>query len=107
MKINRSLIFALCFFLGTSLALANPEEEKLTKENINLKSEAEIEARMETLKDRVEEIRAMGFVSMSRAERKTVRKELKEIKKEMGLDDKFTISVGAAIIIVLLLILIL
>lgn len=57
---------------------------------------------------RVSEIQAMDLSSLSPAERKALRKELKQLKRESdGLDSRIYISVGAAIIIILLLILIL
>lgn len=101
----KHLLFGLAFVFST-VAMAN-DSNKLTKENIHTKTEAEIKARMEILEDRVDEIKSMDFSSMEKTEKKALKGELKEIKKEMGLDDRFTISVGAAIIIVLLLILIL
>ena len=61
------------------------------------------------LTNRVEEIKQMDFSTLEKEGKKELREELKEIKKELKglkLDDKLTISVGAAIIIVLLLIII-
>ena len=75
--------------------------------------------------ERVEEIRNMDFKSMERAEKKEMKVELRQIKKELrqiestkglddkvrglddkvrGLDDKVSISIGAIIIILLLII---
>ncbi len=57
---------------------------------------------------RVSEIQAMDLASLSPAEKKALRKELKQLKRDSdGLDSRIYISVGAAIIIILLLILIL
>ncbi len=61
------------------------------------------------LLDRVNEIKAMDFKEMDRTEKKAIKKELKTIKKELkaeGLDDKVSISIGAIIIIILVLIII-
>lgn len=107
MKINRSVLFAIAFLACNAVASANSGDERLTKENIHTKTEAEISARVEVLKGRVEEIRSMDRSTLTKAERKELKVELKEIKKEIGLDDRVTISVGALIIVLLLLIIIL
>jgi Ribonuclease G/E len=60
------------------------------------------------LMDRLEEIEAMDKSDLSSAERKELRKEVRDIKKELKeLSGGVYISVGAAILIVLLLILLL
>jgi len=57
---------------------------------------------------RLDEIKAMKFSDLSSAERKELRKEVRTIKSELReLGSGIYISVGAAIIIILLLILIL
>ena len=104
MKINKSFLLGICLVI--SAVTASASTEPLTKENIHTKSEAEIRGRMEVLERRIEEIQAMDLSKLNRAEKKALRMEVKEIKKEAGLDDKVTISVGALIIIVLLLIII-
>lgn len=63
---------------------------------------------LERIKSRVEEIRDMDKSGMSRAEKKELRKELKELKTEArAMNGGVYLSVGAIIIIILLLILIL
>lgn len=57
------------------------------------------------LMDRLEEIEAMDKSDLNSSERKELRKEVRDIKKELG--SGLYISVGAAILIVLLLILLL
>jgi hypothetical protein len=65
------------------------------------------EAKSEILLKRLEEIKDMDKSDMTRAERKALRKEVKEIKASMkAYGSGVYISVGAAIIIILLLILI-
>lgn len=60
------------------------------------------------LLNRLKEIKAMKKSDLSREERKALRKEVKAIKKELSTDHKgIYLSFGAAILIVLLLILIL
>jgi hypothetical protein len=65
--------------------------------------------RVTELETRLHEIKAMDTKSMSRTERKSLRKEVKAIEKEMKTMDNggVYISVGAIIIIILLLILLL
>jgi len=64
--------------------------------------------RAKQLVERLEEIKAMDKSTMSRAERKALKKEVKSIKKEMKvMSGGVYLSVGAIIIIILLLILIL
>ncbi|MET0392719.1 MAG: hypothetical protein ABW019_06240 [Chitinophagaceae bacterium] len=65
-------------------------------------------ARLEQIKNRVDEIRAMDKSHMSKAEKKALRKELRTMKQEArGISGGVYLSVGAIIIIILLLILIL
>jgi hypothetical protein len=64
------------------------------------------EATVARLTERLEEIKAMDHKSMTRAEKKALRKEVREIKQEMAaVSGGVYISVGAIIIILLLLIL--
>lgn len=65
--------------------------------------------RAKQLETRVQEIWKMDHADMEKDEKITLRKEVKSIKKELktsGLDSKVSISVGAIIIILLILILI-
>lgn len=66
------------------------------------------DAKTEVLLNRLKEIKAMDKSDLSRAERKALRKEVKEIKATMKASNNGVyLSVGAIIIIILLLILIL
>lgn len=66
-------------------------------------------ARAEVLTNRLEEIKAMDIKSMSRGEKKALRKEVRSIEKEIKKINEggVYISVGGIIIILLLLILLL
>ena len=65
-------------------------------------------ARAEELVQRLEVINGMNKSDMSRLEKKSLRKEVRAIKKEMkGLSGGVYLSVGAIIIVILLLILLL
>lgn len=101
-------LFSLSMLFILSLSVANASNgEKITKENIHSKTEAEIADRVETLKNRVEEIKAMDRTGMSSTEKRAYKDELKEIHKELKTaGSTVTISIGALIIIILLLILI-
>ncbi len=95
--------FALFMFLSISgfSAVTDPALKGVTTESTSL--------RVTELETRLHEIKAMDVKSMSRAERKTLRKEVNSIEKEMKTLDNggVYISVGAIIIIILLLILLL
>ena len=65
------------------------------------------EERVEQIETRVHEIWKMDFSQMDKVEKVAIRTELKELKKEVkGLDSKVSISIGAIIIILLILIII-
>ncbi len=104
-KILSFILIGLISFstFASSLGSTDP----LTKENFESKSEEEIQARIEVLEERLQEIEKLDFSSMERAEKKELKKEIKAIEKEMGLDNRISISIGGAIIIILLLILLL
>lgn len=99
-------IFAL--FLSAQLVMAGPANDNDTK---NKKGGTELtEAQKERLAEietRVEEIKAMDFSTMSKEEKKDVRMELKDMKEEAKrAGGGVYISVGAIIIILLILILV-
>ncbi len=76
--------------------------------NIIIKNE-EPSARAKVLIIRLFEIKNMDKATLTSSEKKALRKELRGMKKEMnassGLDSKVYISIGAIIIIILLIIL--
>lgn len=64
--------------------------------------------RVQQLTQRLEEIRSMDKSGLTRMEKKNMRKEVREMKKEMkALSGGIYLSVGAIIIVILLLILLL
>lgn len=68
----------------------------------------ELPERVKTLLSRVDEIRAIDKSTLTRAERKALRKELRTINTELkSTGNGIYLSIGAIIIIILLLILIL
>ncbi|EON74768.1 hypothetical protein ADIS_4787 [Lunatimonas lonarensis] len=95
--------FLSLVFLVTSLAPAAVAKD--VKEENSLTPEEEL--RLEEISERVAEIRAMDFAKMSKAEKRELRKELREINKETkALSGGVYLSVGAIIVILLILILI-
>ena len=71
-------------------------------------TDAKTEARVTELTNRLNEIKTIDQTQLSRAERKVLRKEVREIKKELAaVGGGVYLSVGAILLIALLLILLL
>lgn len=100
------ILLALVFtFVSVSASLAGIEP--MSKEQLSNLSDGQAEARAAELSRRVNEINNMDVKSLSRQERKEIKSEMREIKKELDfLSNRVTLSLGAVIIIVLLIILI-
>jgi hypothetical protein len=103
---HKQILIALTFFMffsisGFSAATDPALTGKVPTEATSL--------RVTELETRLHEIEAMDIKSMSRIERRTLRKEVKAIEKEMKTMNNggVYLSVGGLIIIILLLILIL
>ncbi|WP_114748328.1 hypothetical protein [Pleomorphovibrio marinus] len=98
-KIAYFLSVLMLFTVTMPYATAKDDKDKpeLSKED---------EARLEELKERVHEIKAMEFSTMTKTEKKEIRNELREINKETKrVSGGVYISFGAIIIILLILIL--
>jgi hypothetical protein len=90
------MVLSLCAFPTTMLAA---EKNPTTKE---------VPAEVQTMLNRLEEIKEMDKSSLKSSEKKELRKEVREIKKELKASGNGVyFSVGAIIIIILLLILLL
>ncbi|RPA67041.1 hypothetical protein EF405_18095 [Cyclobacteriaceae bacterium YHN15] len=92
-------VMILFFAISPSASAKNPTKEKqeLTDAEQN---------RLDEIEKRVEEIKALDFSDLNKEEKRDVKMELKEMKKEArALGGGVYISVGAIIIILLLLIL--
>ena len=63
------------------------------------------EEHLARLERRLEEIKAMDFDKMTRAEKKQLRGEVRQIKKEMKAVSGVYVSIGALLIIILLIVL--
>jgi len=99
----------IAYFLSFMLLLTSMAPAAMAKAEKKEKPEltAEQQLRMEEIQTRVAEIKAMDFGEMSKNELKEVKVELKELKKEAKQNGGgIYLSVGAIIVILLVLILI-
>jgi hypothetical protein len=107
-------IFRVAAFSAV-MAIAMPAMSQTTAEAINddalpvstATTTVSTDARIEEITKRLEEIKAMDKSSMTHAEKKALRQEVRQMKKEAKETRGIYISIGALIIIILLLILIL
>lgn len=108
-----TFILAMLFAINTTLLIAeNNDEAALTDSSVTETEMVVAEQSDETayaseLSTRLNEINEMDRSAMSSSERKDLRKEAREIEREQKNSGGIYVSVGAAILIVLLLILIL
>ncbi len=96
-------IAGILFFLSPVTSSAGTDS---TNFNMEIKLVERPRIKEKEILERLGEIQAMDFKNMSKEERKAIKRELKEIKETSGLDNRISISVGALIIIILLIILI-
>ena len=81
--------------------------EPMSKKELSALNDKQAEDRVLRLSQRVNELKATDFENLPKHERKEIKNEMREIKKELDfLNNRVTLSVGALIIIVLLIILI-
>ncbi|SFU09490.1 hypothetical protein SAMN04489724_3903 [Algoriphagus locisalis] len=102
----KKLFAILALVFSAHMLVAAPTNDKDSKKEKTELTEAQKE-RLAEIEARVDEIKAMDFGAMSKEERKDVRMELKEMKEEAKrAGGGVYISVGAIIIILLILILV-
>lgn len=102
----KKLFAILALFASTQLLVAAPANDENSKKGKTELTEAQKE-RLAEIEARVDEIKAMDFSTMSKEEKKDVRMELKDMKEEAKrAGGGVYISVGAIIIILLILILV-
>ena len=90
----------------TAVAPGLAEAKNLKKDKNDTELSAEDQARLIQIESRVEEIKASDFSEMTKAEKKDTRNELKSLNKEAKqLGSGVYISVGAIIIILLIILL--
>ena len=100
---NLKLVTVLLVF--TTMTFANTITSTISNSTNNASSET---AKTEVLLNRLNDIKTMDKTNLSRADKKDLRKEVKAIKGEMKRSSNgIYLSIGAIIIIVLILILIL
>ncbi|MEO5649341.1 MAG: hypothetical protein ABIR03_05375 [Ginsengibacter sp.] len=97
-KIIPVLLMAMCITLVTPLFASNPNPSATT--------ETPKEVMAKQIESRLVEIKNMDKINLSTAEKKELRKEVKDLKKQARSNGVY-LSVGAIIIIILLLILLL
>lgn len=101
------LSFLLTANVVSSYAATN-DNDRPNKERIDRMTDEQKMVRLEEIRARVSEIKEMDKSVLSRSDRKAVKKELREMRKESKeMKGGVYLSVGAIIIIILLLILIL
>lgn len=102
----KKLIYSFALILTMAISANNVSAADKVKDKVELTAEQKV--KLERITNRVEEIRHMDRSSMTRAEKKELRKELRELKAEANATGGGVyLSVGAIIIIILVLILIL
>lgn len=107
-KIGLALLSLMLTIGISNVNASSGEGPKKMKERIAAMSENEKKVRLEEIETRVTEIKEMDKTTLSRTERRALKKELKEMNRESKvIGGGVYLSVGAIIIIILLLILIL
>ena len=107
-KVLLSLVITLSIISSPLLAKDGVIKKYSKKKYGYIEDDQKRAERLEELEARVYEIKEMDLENMERAEKRKIRHELKDIQKEMKVQDGgIYISVGAAIIIVILLIILL
>jgi Flp pilus assembly protein TadB len=100
-------VFALMFAVSAITANA-ASGNKAIRDTISGMTDAQKEERVQQIKQRIEEIRAMDKSQLSKIERKDLRNELKDIKKEAKkIKVSIYIAVSGLVILILLLIILL
>jgi hypothetical protein len=98
------MVFSLSIFPQTSFA----SEKNAPAKTAKTAKTAEIPAEVKVMLNRLEEIKAMDKSEMKASEKKELRKEVRTIKAQLKASNNGVyLSVGAIIIVILLLILIL
>ncbi|MCR9015858.1 hypothetical protein [Aquiflexum gelatinilyticum] len=101
-RFNLILMLAIAFtFFSSALVLAGGKDKVETKPKMP-------EAEMKILVDRLEEIKTMDRSMMDRTEKKELRSEVREINEEIKRDGGGVyLSIGALLLVIILLILLL
>jgi len=106
-KISIAILSFLLTVNVVSTYAATVDNNRPNKERVDRMTVEQKKARLEEISTRVNEIKEMDKSGLSKSERKAIKKELREMRKESRETKGVYLSVGAIIIIILLLILIL
>lgn len=102
-----SLLLSITLTIVAVFPSAAGAIEPMSKEQLSALTEKEAGERVLQLSGRINEIKDMQHSKLPKPERKEIKSEMREIKKELDfLNDRVTLSIGALIIIILLIILI-
>ena len=108
LRIYATLLSLFLTITAVNVNATEGDDKRPKKEMVANMTAEQKAARLEEIKNRVNEIKAMDKSNLSKDERKDLRKELKEMRKEArAMSGGVYLSVGAIIIIILVLILIL
>jgi len=108
MKKHFFYFIATFLFAVGSISASASSNTKAIRDKVNGMTDAQKEERITQIQQRVEEIKAMDKSQLTKAERKDLRKELKDMNKETrAAHGRTTIVIAGLVIIILLLILIL
>src|ERR1700759_3898105 len=103
-------LFAITLMLCIVSAAANAEAGRDTipsKEAIAAMTPGQKQARVDQIKTRITQIKALDKSHMTKVDRKAYRAELKALKQETKMYDVLYLGVGALVILILLLLIIL
>jgi len=107
-KISIAILSFLLTANVVSTYAATNDNNRPNKERVERMTDEQKMVRLEEIRARVSAIKEMDKSGLSRSERKAVKKELREMRKESKeMKGGVYLSIGAIIIIILLLILIL
>jgi len=108
MKKHFFYFIATFLFAVGSVSASASSNTKAIRDKVNGMTDAQKEERITQIQQRVEEIKAMDKSQLTKAERKDLRRELKDMNKEArAAHGRTTIVIAGLVIIILLLILIL
>ncbi|HLG39573.1 MAG TPA: hypothetical protein VI461_07885 [Chitinophagaceae bacterium] len=108
LRMYATLLTLFLTISAININAAAGDDKKPKKEMVANMTGEQRAARLEEIKNRVNEIKAMDKSTLSKEDKKSLRKELREMKKEARIiGGGVYLSVGAIIIIILVLILIL
>jgi inorganic pyrophosphatase/exopolyphosphatase len=98
--------FAILSFLLTASVInsyaATIDNDRSNKDRVDRMTDEQKKFRLEEIRTRVTEIKEMDKSGLNKSERKAIKKELREMKKEAKEGKGVFLSVGAIIIIIIL-----